>query len=60
MKPIDMWYLGLVVKRLRCINCVNPCATISATFSNQKLGCVIVFLLKNDETKNSSYLQLKA
>ena len=30
-KPIYMWYLSLVVKRLCCINCLNAEATTCAT-----------------------------
>ena len=31
-KPVYAWYLNLVVKRLRCINCLNPWANNCATF----------------------------
>ena len=31
-KPVYMWYLNLVVKSLRCINCLNPWANNYSTF----------------------------
>ena len=31
-KPVYMWYLNLVVKRLRGINCLNPWANNCVTF----------------------------
>ena len=31
-KPIFMWYLNLVVRRLCCINCLNPWANNCFTF----------------------------
>ena len=55
-KPIYRWHLDLIAKGLRCNNCLNTWATNCATFWNQKLCCVTVFLHKNDETKNSSGL----
>ena len=33
-KPSDRWYLELVVKRLRCINCLNACATNCTSFKS--------------------------
>ena len=57
-KRIYRWYLGLVVKRLHCITCLNAWAANCATFWNQKLCCGTVFLNKNDETKNFSTLHV--
>ena len=31
-KPVYMWYQNLIVKRLRCINCLNPWTNNCATF----------------------------
>ena len=56
IKSIYRWYLDLVVKHLRSINCLNAWDTICATFGKQKLYCGTVFLHKNDETMNSSVL----
>ena len=33
-KPTDKWYLELVVKRLRCIGCLNSCGTDCASFKS--------------------------
>ena len=56
IKPIYMWYLDLVFKRLRGINCLNSWVTNCANFWNQKSCCGTVFLQENDETKTSSGL----
>ena len=60
INSIYRWYLDLVLKRLCCINCLNAQDTNCATSSNQKFCCGTFFLDKNNETKNSSGLQLKA
>ena len=43
-KPSDRWYLELVVKRLRCINCLNACATNCASYKS--CGVVPSFHIK--------------
>ena len=57
---IYMWYLGLAVKRLRFINCLNASTNNCATLRNQSLCRGTVILHKNDETNNSSGLHFKA
>ena len=56
IKSIYRLHLGLVVKQLYYISCLNAYATNCATFRNRKLCCGTVFLHKNDETGNSSGL----
>ena len=56
IKQNNRRYLNSVVYGFYCINCLNACAT----FWNQKLWCVTLFLNKNDETKNSLGLSFKA
>ena len=43
-KPTDRWYLELVVKCLRCTNCLNACATNCA--SSKSCGVVPSFYIK--------------
>ena len=56
IKSVYMWYLDVVVKRLRCIDCLNPWVTNCTTFWSQKFFSGTVFLHKNDAKQNSSTL----
>ena len=46
MKPVYMWYLDLVVKRLCCIDCLNPWATNCPLCEVKSYAMVLSFYKK--------------
>ena len=57
IRPIDRWYLDLVVRHPRCINCINTWVFYCAPFWNQDFLCGALFLHKNDETPETCSLK---
>ena len=58
-KLVYMWYLNLVFRRLRCINCLDPWANIVPLFEVKSYVVVLSFYTKMIKRRTLSVFSLK-